>query len=672
MFTQSLPSAQKPLSRDEVISVLEHLPHSALGAPAASDLFDEFLINAPILHFDRAQRSEFATSRYKEVGVNKSSLQGESCKQMAYEAFHALSTHLEKNNQVVQGISPLAASGAVYDLCVVDEAQNASMQELLNALNRTKNKNVVYLGDSLQKGAIKKSSLPLLQPYLHQLDCPLYTHKLSATHRLKPGVARLANQVVALYSTLNEGLADNTAYSSISPASLAPGEQDDSLSVIDVDSNQPLHHLGANAKAAALILDEDDREEAKRLIKGQNVFLVNEAQGLEFASLLIYLSQKTLKQFIPLNKAMRDKHITHETMLSEKRHLPAEKGKADGPHLMLLSQFLVAISRASGDAWIYLDQLDKKETHQLNGFIPWLKATCSSPQGKHIQKEHSSLDDWLITINDYIKSGSALQAIDTLQQYFAMNLDDAQAYIHRPQKCSTVDALRQWIAERAQTSSSSSASSSFSTVVTVNSLNNNSKKSAVLAPAPVVVPKTVSSKASSKAAVAMKKPLTVADEEYLEQSLSRSLLEKSKVNVLQWILKKPNAALFMLHEMRSGTYFLKDALVKGWMSALQQVTLDDAEPLVQWIVQVELFERGGIKRGKVNECRSLLDETTLHRLVTTPQGISWLNHHWKILDGGKWLMPNLMANSTHHATSSFTFLCASGWVCITGQSLARF
>ena len=459
-FNASLSAGQTLLPHTDAVARIERFigKNSELSAET---IFGEFLIHAPMLMIDAIEQKAFAQSRYSKVGINKSSIKPKHW-EFLFTLFIRFHKELEARQERVLGISALAPvnEAAQFDLIVVDEAQNNTLADLLNALMCSKNNRVLFLGDSLQKGIIKVSSLPLLGPILHEeLNTPLVQHKLPGTHRLRPAVASMAEHLVALYTHLKGGLADSTSYSSLSLNS-TPVEKDNSLSWLK-SCGEDMQRLGQNAHAAALILTEQDRAEAKKLINGNNVFMVHEAQGLEFSELFLYLSEKTMTSFIAVSQAMQKQDIDADSVLLEMTSLSPQKGIVDGPHLELLSMLYVGLSRTYGDAWVYVEALDKQLAHQLKPFLPWLESKCASNSVKAVPGHLSSKQEWLTVINTFIRQGKLIQAQSNLVEHFGMSTSDASVYAHYQEEAlySKVDQLNHWLQCRKNTSSSASAAS---------------------------------------------------------------------------------------------------------------------------------------------------------------------------------------------------------------------
>lgn len=403
------------------------------GVLTAENVLAEVLTHSCILNLDVKNHHPFERSEYSKLGINQS-LIPEAEKEKFFELFKKLDESLSTHHEYISGLSSLGSfdMSLQYHLTAVDEAQNATTQELSNAIEITQHKRVVFVGDSLQKGSIKKSSLPLLGPVLHLLyGIKFISYLLPGSHRLNPEVALLANEVVLLYTNLRQGLADNTSYSSIAPELYQRSERcDHSLSLVR-EYSDAYHQLGTQSSSAAVVLHERDRRQAEQYIAGKNVFTVHEAQGLEFSALFIYVSEETLAEFVLVDEEMKRLGIHYGTLLVEKTNATPQKGIIDGKHLELISNLYVALSRSYGDVWFYIEPIKNKNLiHKLSSFLPWLFSKFERKEEKKVELIVSSLEEWLSTINQFILQKQLPQAIENLKLHFGFTDAQAKEYVN--------------------------------------------------------------------------------------------------------------------------------------------------------------------------------------------------------------------------------------------------
>ncbi|MDR3443043.1 MAG: DEAD/DEAH box helicase family protein [Legionella sp.] len=643
----SLNANQRLLSHEDAIERIRALIKNTSCTLTAEEVFAEFLINAHVLMNDLSgsvQRA-FAQSNYSKIGINKSSLDPKHLERV-YHLFAQVHAQINETQECIVGISILAAQDEEnqFDSTVVDEAQNNPLTDSVNALHRTKNKQILFLGDSLQKGAIKVSSLPLLGPALHEQGIKLTTHQLPGTHRLKPAVAAVANDLVSLYTYIKGGLVDSTSYSSLS-AHAAGSQGDNSLNWVARCTDE-YHRLGKNARAAALIFDECDREVAKKLIASQNVFTIEEAQGLEFSDLFLYVSAETMSSFLPISTAMKKHGINHETVLGEKKHLSAQKGIIDGEHLEHLSRFYVALSRTFGNAWVYIEPLENQQAHRHSPFLSWLKSKFMQKETLPLNVQTSSLEEWLTTIHAFIDQKKFAQAQSNLMLHFNFSAQEAEQYLH----CS-INQRYQSVGELHKRKQVDQSTSSSSAMQAKQGAMEAEPPASSLAPAFSSAPATTPTKVvltSLKTDPKTKEPkektvkiLSAKKAEWVE-----ALLNNLSIKNIDLLLGAPNAtAILFYHKMANGQCLFINLCNKGtYLSELSlnhliknldkqppeavihcftESTLDILLSVAKWsLIKSKL-------NIKISEWFAPSDVGSLfYRLSTTSIGLNFLDANW--------------------------------------------
>ena len=307
--------------------------------------------------------------------------------------------------------------GYKFDLAFVDECQEAGTQQLLNVLSVVKGKQLVYSGDSRQSIQQAVSPTNLLPKLLYTLGINLTIEQLTKTYRLRPSVAAFYKQLVLLEDRLYEGRRDKTAYSSIVTEGSA--KDDESLSWIET-YNDSYCQLGQNAKNAAIILDEQDRQMARECLGGSaNIFLSDQVHGLEFQNVMVVISRHTLEAFTEISQKMEEKNIASTTELQEYTHLSAQKDSAaHASSILPLSKLMLAISRSQGNVWIYCAQYDA-HYRRLHYFTDWLKAKCSGHA--EVTSQKSSREEWLSAIHTFILHQNVSQAQENLMMHLELN-----------------------------------------------------------------------------------------------------------------------------------------------------------------------------------------------------------------------------------------------------------
>ena len=253
----------------------------------------------------------------------------------------------------------------------------------------------------------------------------------------------MVNELVLLYGNLKQGLADATAYSSLDFVSDEERIEGNFVEYIE-KHDESLQHLGQNAKAAAVVLSSQDKEKAKALIGGGNVFDVHEAQGLDFDDVLLFISSQTAKQLELIGKAMQLKGIDEKTALKEYIHKSASKGEKEHKSLEVLSNLIVGLSRSQGANRIYIQAPEMKDARAVNTFLYWLKAKTNIQKTNVTQvlNKESSKQEWLLQINEFIVNGNTEQAHSQLQSALGLNQTQAADYCRSfGEECSLIDDI---------------------------------------------------------------------------------------------------------------------------------------------------------------------------------------------------------------------------------------
>ena len=434
-----------PVSRAELLTFIDKKLASSSKLTAKIVLL-EFSLASYILNQDVAQKNTFENSAYKKLGIRHTHVLEPEQKEEVFKLYLQYKSQLnnsQQDNDLLCDLSEIHSDNLDeirYDLAVVDEAQKASTQQLLNVLLwMVKHHNVVFCGDTRQGGSQTVSPLSLLPSILHPLTIPLQIKLLTKSHRMPLQVKTLCNDLVLLSDALRDGIPDNTSYSCFEDIQqdqvVAEASSSTETGIDAVNSLYWIPHykdsykqFGDDAKAAVIILKSDDYVAATELFAIKSVFTDEEAGGLEFDQVIVFVSKKTLSQFIAINTAMTTKHISSHTPLKTYSHLSANKQSAITSYepIKLLSQLFTALSRTHIKAYIYFEE-HQTLSHQLNVFLAWLILRCT--EGDQAIAKKSSEEEWLHTINLFIADGHKQQAITNLQSHCALTIDKAEEYI---------------------------------------------------------------------------------------------------------------------------------------------------------------------------------------------------------------------------------------------------
>jgi len=390
---------------------------------SANEILDELVLSSYILNVDSSRKTPFHKSQYKALGVNQTGVSQEH-RELIYDVYGWLANKL--GNRVYPGLSANSSLHPLHHFTCVDEMQSASVQDLLHALYITIDGRVLYCGDSYQRGGLKLSSFSLLAPWVHSLSKLQLEHTLMPeTHRLRHSVAHLCSELVLLTNTVYDGKTDKKAYSKIPISSF----EDAPHSVNWVEPSQAnWESLGNDATVATLVLNPNDVENAKNKFGALNIFEVNEARGLQFPKVLVYISEQSLELFVGLNQEMEARNITPEYKLKVFEHTSKRKGVMHkSSDFQILSALFVALSRSFGEVWIFFDVQTKKQLRDLEMLLSWLKSRCLGTNV--LEAKASTLDEWLDLIHQLINQEIVSKAQVYLTEHFQLSSAQAEQYI---------------------------------------------------------------------------------------------------------------------------------------------------------------------------------------------------------------------------------------------------
>lgn len=410
----------------------------------AKRILEEIIHSAYVLNSDIGKRYE--DSDYQTLGVKKTSVPEE-------DKPYIFSLYQRLQNKISDIVSlPEFAENDKYDLVCIDEAQKSSLQNLLTAMQASKNNQTIFCGDSHQRGPIRVPSLQLLAEHLHQKNIQLQHETLPITHRLKERVSLLCSNLILLETNLRGGQIDSTSYAPF--VSSHPAHNDDSACWVET-FNDSYRDLKSKAYFEILVLAHQDIEAAKILMGStSNPLLAEDAQGLEYKEVFLYVSQETQKAFKNISNEMEEKGIDEFSVLTEKANASPDKRATQKKEYAIMSMLFIALSRSLGKVHIYFEGAQKiiaktDSNASLKRFLTWMKAQCHTQI--LCERESSKPEEWLKFINAYLCQNheSTLQsARNHLETNFRLSESLSEAYVTFYQSASikpTIAQCQEWI-----------------------------------------------------------------------------------------------------------------------------------------------------------------------------------------------------------------------------------
>ena len=289
--------------------------------------------------------SAFEKESYHALGQRQSSIPIDE-RAAFYDLYLGYLRHL--GDKIDPSFHPLAEQ-ALYDLIVVDEAQNLSLQQLVSLSRLSRGHQIVYCMDPNQNSVDVCATRVLLGVLLHEHG--VTTKTLSKTYRCSQWVATAVNAFLDEKHKVLGGKMDRQEASALTVHDNAPLGEFHMITPEQVDSqwvNARLGHL-------AVITTEELREEASRLFGTPLVFTPKEIQGQEFHTVVVYKLLSEAPKFVQTNQSS-----------SRNR---AKKGKGDNASAPFIGLYFTACTRARHTLMI-VERNTRESRLWLNGFRP--------------------------------------------------------------------------------------------------------------------------------------------------------------------------------------------------------------------------------------------------------------------------------------------------------------
>ncbi len=243
---------------------------------------------------------------YISLGHKQSLFQEEDERALLYRIFKAYSRYLNENNYYDPAFCDLSLLQG-YDLVVMDEGQDFSLQQLKNLLALAGD-NLCICYDPNQSLSDAQSILAYLKDHFYQKQINVTNIAFHETYRCPANIAAMANVVLDIKQQL-AGRADKQEAEAIIPVIGQSNEGEvrwlDSLD--EAERNQIAEQ--ANHTDFAIITTEEFKEEARALFKTPLIFTPAEIKGLEYPVVLIYRLIEGV-DFIQASKSLNaGKHI---------------------------------------------------------------------------------------------------------------------------------------------------------------------------------------------------------------------------------------------------------------------------------------------------------------------------------------------------------------------------
>ncbi len=268
------------------------------------------------------------------------------------------------------GFYPLRGE-PMYDLVVVDEAQDLSHGANQNLRHLARGSSIVYCLDSLQQLHDRRS----IRPYLLETLRVNERHhvQLTTTHRCPRRVAAVANEVVALKHRLVGGISDKYEPTEIKVDNTIDGE-------VHLFSERELvasdWFKATKGTQFAVITEAVHRDQARQLFETELVMTPEEIKGLEYPTVVTYRLYP-VEDFKKIHKRINsvgERRPTHRPKAGESHEEFAPLMNRIYSSYMRAQQTLVICEQPS-----YINQCLLNPIKQLTQAAPF-KSECVSQQ----------------------------------------------------------------------------------------------------------------------------------------------------------------------------------------------------------------------------------------------------------------------------------------------------
>ncbi len=229
--------------------------------------------------------SGYVKKDYIGLGHKQSLFQEPPERAQLYELFTAYSHYLNDNNYYDPALCDLPLLTG-YDLVVVDEGQDLSLQQLKNILTLAGD-NLFICYDPNQSLSDAQSILPYLKEHFFKKQINVTHIDFYETYRCLADIAAMANGILDIKQQL-AGRSDKQEAKAIIPAK-GQNHTGEVRWLDRLDEPERTHFLEqAGHTYFAIITSEEYREEAAALFKTPLIFTPAEIKGLEYPVILIY------------------------------------------------------------------------------------------------------------------------------------------------------------------------------------------------------------------------------------------------------------------------------------------------------------------------------------------------------------------------------------------------
>lgn len=387
-FREYMESLKKPEGKELIFKPFEqwylrHFPNAKIKEPFR--LFEEMkgVLTGSVVHNAHLSKEE-----YLNLGVKQSIFSREQ-REEVYPIFEKYLVFLKQEGYYDMNLLSFEYLSKVkqqYDYVVVDEVQDMTTIQLKLLLSSLKIPgNFLLSGDANQivhPNFFSWSKIKTLFYKDKQADYNIY-RILTTNYRNSQWITELSNKLL-LIKNARFGSIDKESTYWVDTKSPVKGEVN-----LLADKDKPKKELNdktqQSTKFAVLVMNNQDKQEAKKYFKTPLIFSIQEAKGLEYENIILYnFVSAYQKEF---NEIIRG--VDESAFEIELRYMRAsnKEDKDLEVYKFFINSLYVAFTRAVKNLYL----IEKEPNHRLFNL---LKLQTGSEQIK-IEAQKSNTEDWL-------------------------------------------------------------------------------------------------------------------------------------------------------------------------------------------------------------------------------------------------------------------------------------
>jgi len=305
-----------------------------------------------------------------------------------------------------------------YDYIIIDEVQdftNIQIKLIINALKDPTH--FIFSGDSNQIVHPNFFSWSKIKSMFWQdgLDATIY-RILQANYRNSQSVIEISNKLLKIKNARFGSIDKESTYLIEHKATTQGGIH--LLNDNEKLKNELNQKTKNSIKYAVLVLNNSDKNEAKKYFETPLIFSIQEAKGLEYENIIIYnfITQND-KEFFELTRELDSSVLEDEIKYARARN---KEDKDLEVYKFFVNSFYVALTRAIQNVYI----VEKNNRH------PLFQLLALNPQEKTeiVQPQQSNVKDWLDEAMKLEKQGKHDQAQEIRDRIMGLEYISPEQY----------------------------------------------------------------------------------------------------------------------------------------------------------------------------------------------------------------------------------------------------